>query len=443
MRPLQSTDPRVLGPFELLAVLGQGGMGRAYLARRLPLHGMSPEQEYTYRLTEPAEDEGAQPLAVVKVVKPDLLAEDSSGGELNVRARFVREVDAVRTVVSARVPGLLAADPEADRPWLAMEYIHGPTLHEMVRDDGVFGADDPSRYAALGLALVDALRDIHGAGLLHRDLKPGNVVLGPCGPVVLDFGLAVLAERRSSLALTVPGRGMGTVGYVPMEQYRDARSVRRPGDVYALGATLFYAATGRAPYPEGPRHTPPDVSDLPPDFIWLLSRIITSIPEQRPSLDEVEEELTGLLSGHGVSPSVAAERLSASVAASGLVPVLPEPALADRPDPSVRQAAQQAVDEGAAPDAPWADELFDELELEPEPEDEQPPQYTPTVADPEAAPRPAERPAAADSPPLPTSYRLRPPQSPEPAGTDPAAAPRGALKAAEGLRRRYAHSRRL
>lgn len=455
-----AVDPRALGPFELLAVLGEGGMGRAYLARRLPLAGLSPEQEYDYRLAEQVDAGDTEPLAVVKVIRPDLLADESAVTEREVRGRFSREIDAVRTVVSERVPALLAADPHADRPWLAMEYIHGPTLHTMVTRHGVLGADDPARYAALGLALVDALRDIHKADLLHRDLKPGNVVLGPSGPVVLDFGLAVLSERSSGQGLTKTGRALGTLKYLPMEQYKDARNVTPAADVYALGATLFFAATGRSPYPEGPRHTPPDTSDLPSPFSWLLGRIITAYPDQRPDLDEVEEDLLGLLSGHGVTPLTAAERLRSSVAESGLVPVLPEAARQERPDPTVRAAAQHAVDAGDSPDAPWGEALFDEFQLEaeltsPAPPAPQPPapQYTPTLVDPQAAAQPpagnetAEQgPSADDSPATLTSYRLEPPEGATPAAAEdaPAAAtPSGARKAAERLRRRYVHSGRL
>ena len=126
MEPLDADkDPRVLGPFELLARLGEGGMGVAYLARRIPLDGLTDELNATYHLVEP--DEGADAaearLAVVKMIQPHLL--DKPGA----RKRFDREIDMVRVVLSDRVPALLAADTDAAEPWSAMDYIEGPSLH--------------------------------------------------------------------------------------------------------------------------------------------------------------------------------------------------------------------------------------------------------------------------------------------------------------------------
>ncbi|MET8215773.1 serine/threonine-protein kinase [Streptomyces hirsutus] len=352
MKPLDTNaDPRVVGPFELLARLGAGGMGVAYLAREIPLDGLSDEMVAAYRLVEPdhdhGRDEAADPsrLVVVKMIQPNLLDQSQA------RERFAREIDAVRAVVSDRVPALRAADPEAAEPWFAMDYIAGPSLQTMVLESGPLPVGP---CAALGLALVDALAAIHGTRLLHRDLKPSNVVLGPDGPVVLDFGLAVVVERQSSQALTRTGDRLGTRPYMPVEQLRDSKHVEAPADVYALGATLFFALTGRAPYPYMPLMVPPMWEGVDPAFLPLLGRVIVAEPLRRPDLDGVRESLSALLTDAGLTVEQAAAQLRERVAA-GLTPVLPPEALVGRADPVVRELAQRAVDEGEAPDAPWAE----------------------------------------------------------------------------------------
>ncbi|WEV24874.1 serine/threonine-protein kinase [Streptomyces sp. 71268] len=459
MKPLDfDIDPQVVGPFELLARLGAGGMGVAYLARRLPL-GLTDDLTAAYRLAEPGGDEEAVEgrLVVVKMIQPGLL-----DGEPDTRERFDREIDAVRAVISARVPAVIAAAPPgAARPWFAMDYIAGPDLHTMVKLSGTFPV---GAYAALGLALVDALRAIHGANLLHRDLKPGNVVLGPHGPVVLDFGLAVLAERQASQALTQTGAVMGTRTFMPLEQWKDTKRVKEPADVYALGATLFFAATGRAPYPFAPMESPPSFSGVDKDFVPLLAQILVATPSQRPTLKAVETGLLSLLTDADLTPQDAADQLAALVAGSGLIPELPAKAGTGHADPAIQERAQKAVDAGAAPDAPWgsdADDLSeidpgfyglvdtDEIELAAEAqgaaaeEAVAPPGYTPTLVD--QAPTPAEPEAevvsahlpAPGAEPLPTSYSLDPPHPVRP--PRPSAPPPVALRVAAELREAYAH----
>lgn len=444
-------DPAVLGPFELLAVLGQGGMGRTYLARKLDLANLAPEQETAYHLA--ATDNAGEPvLAAVKVIKPSKLRDSTENSEQEARARFAQEVQTMGTVASARVPALLGADPESEQPWLAMDYVHGPTLHKLVHDCGPLGVGP---YAALGLALVDALRAIHDVKLLHRDLKPGNIALGPDGPVVLDFGLAVLTERGSGAAITKTGVGFGTLSYMSPEQTRDAKHVEVPSDIFALGAVLFFTAAKRSPYPYGPTPLTPSWEGVLPDYRPLLARLLALVPAQRPTLTEIEGELIQLLAVHGMTVEVAAQELQTLVGTSGLIPELPERARSGQADPELQQAAQQAVDAGAEPDTPWADQapdLFDEF-LDEEVVDielpaEQPlpaVEYVPTVVDPQAHPVPGPSPDRHGQSPV-TSYPLAPPQpSPPPQGADDAApsVPPAAAKAAERLRKTYAHSGRL
>ncbi|MFV6027786.1 serine/threonine-protein kinase [Streptomyces sp. NPDC056264] len=442
----EEKDPAVLGPFELLAVLGQGGMGRTYLGRRLSLENLGPELETGYHLTEVRES--AQPeLAAVKVIKPSKLRDSSEHSEEEVRARFAQEIETMRTVAGARVPALLGADADAGQPWLAMDYVHGPTLHKLIH---TCGALDVGPYGALGLALVDALRTIHGAKLLHRDLKPGNIALGPDGPVVLDFGLAVLTERDSAAALTKTGVGFGTPSYMSLEQARDTKHVSESADIYSLGAVLFFAAAKRPPYPLAPMVTAPKWDGVYAPYLPLLGRILVQVEVQRPSLDEIESDLRQLLADHGLTEEAAADQLGALVTGSGLIPDLPARALLDLADPEIQQAAQQAVDEGGAPDSPWAPDLFDEFldaeaqNLEPLDENAEagphPAGYVPTVVDPGAQPAPSAAAPVPAQPPV-TSYRIASPQPP--AEPEPVAAPPVAVRAAERLRKAYAHTGRL
>ncbi|MFD5454706.1 serine/threonine protein kinase [Streptomyces olivaceus] len=471
MKPLDTeADPRVVGPFELLARLGAGGMGVAYLARRIQLEGLPDEMAAAYRLIEPDHDgEGEDGLSdvarlvVVKMIQPNLL-----NHQPQARERFAREIDAVRAVVSDRVPALRGADPEAVEPWFAMDYVAGPSLHTLVKESGPLGVGP---YAALGLALVDALRAIHGTRLLHRDLKPSNVVLGPDGPVVLDFGLAVLSERQSSQALTRTGDLLGTRPYMPVEQLRDTKHVEEPADVYALGATLFFALTGRPPYPVMPLMSPPKWDGVGRDFVPLLAQVLVPTPSQRPDIDGVQESLFTLLADAGLTLEAATAQLLGCVAVEGLIPELPPQALADHADPTVQELAQHAVDRGDAPDAPWADDdpgfygIVDTDEIEwaadatsgsdtsdgPDAPGGRPPTLVdpaPAPADPEKAP-PGTGPTSGPGL-VPTSYPLPPPRpgdGPEtPATTTSAASqspPQAARNVAARIRERYAHGGEL
>ncbi|MBR8745312.1 serine/threonine-protein kinase, partial [Nocardiopsis sp. MG754419] len=162
MRPLTSTDPARIGPHRLLSRLGAGGMGEVYLAR-------TPSGR----------------LAALKVAKAELAADPE------FRARFAREVRTAQMVTGPFTPDVVDADPEAPAPWMATEYVPGPTLKDAVRGNGPF-PEPTLRVLAVGLAR--ALQAIHSAGLMHRDLKPSNILLSPRGPQVIDFGIARAVE---------------------------------------------------------------------------------------------------------------------------------------------------------------------------------------------------------------------------------------------------------
>ncbi|GAA1875927.1 hypothetical protein GCM10009836_66510 [Pseudonocardia ailaonensis] len=257
-------DPRTLGGFTLTRLLGEGGMGRVYLGRNRA---------------------GVQ--AAVKVVRADL------AGDPEFRARFGHEIEAATRVRSPYTAALLAADAAADPPWMATEYVPAPSLRDAV---SLHGPMPPEQVRLLGVGLADALAAIHAAGIVHRDLKPANVLLGPDGPRVIDFGIARAADATM---LTRTGAVVGTPGFIAPEQITHARSAP-PGDVFALGGVLAYAATGRPPFGTGDVnallyrtvHAEPDLAGVPEPLAGIVRRCLDRDPERRPSTAEVRAALS-------------------------------------------------------------------------------------------------------------------------------------------------------
>src|SRR5580704_9295874 len=171
----------------------------------------------------------------VKLVRPEYADDDS------FRERFAREIEAARRVGGFHTAQVVDADPYADVPWMALAYIQGPSLGEAVTTGGTF--DQPS-VLALGASLAEGLSAIHGCGLIHRDLKPGNVILADDGPRIVDFGLAY---DEAATTLTIPGTVMGTPAFMSPEQHGGLR-VTPATDVFCLGEVLVFAATGHGPF---------------------------------------------------------------------------------------------------------------------------------------------------------------------------------------------------
>ncbi|WP_460772190.1 protein kinase domain-containing protein [Nocardiopsis nanhaiensis] len=240
--PLEPGEPRYLGPFRLVGRLGVGGMGVVYAGL----------------------DDRDRRVAVKSVHR-------SYAADREFRVRFAREVGLVRRVRSTRVPAFVGADTKAAVPWLATEYVPGPTLGRYVRDHGPL---DGEALTAFALGVAEALAAIHARGVVHRDLKPGNVILAPDGPKVVDFGIARAAEESG---LTRTGGMVGTPGWLAPEQYRGAPATDR-SDVFAWSGLVAYAATGRNAFGAGP-------SDV------LASRVLA----EAPSLDGVPGHLRGVL----------------------------------------------------------------------------------------------------------------------------------------------------
>jgi serine/threonine protein kinase len=213
-QPLQGDDPRRVSGYSLRARIGAGGMGSVYLS-------YSP---------------GGRPVAV-KVARPEL-AEDPG-----FRARFAQEVALATRVQGLYTAPVLDSDPDAPRPWLATAYIPAPSLATVLAAQGRLPKDT---VAVLAAGVAEALQAIHGAGVVHRDLKPGNVIVAADGPRVIDFGISRALES-SSAALTGTAVRIGTPAFMAPEQVRGHRAGQAT-DVFALGAMLYYAATGELPF---------------------------------------------------------------------------------------------------------------------------------------------------------------------------------------------------
>ncbi|MCQ4208314.1 protein kinase domain-containing protein [Streptomyces longispororuber] len=272
VQPLLPADPARVGPFTLLGRLGGGGMGTVYLAR-------SP---------------GGRVVAL-KTVHEHLAR------EAEFRMRFRLEAEAARTIGALHGTAVVDADTQAAMPWLATEYVLGPSLDETV---GRHGPLPETAVRALGARLARALGDIHGAGLVHRDLKPSNVLVTATGPRVIDFGIArALGARR----LTRSGQAVGTPAYMSPEQAMGLDH-EPPGDVFALAGVLVFAVTGHGPFPGGPaaevlyrvRYGDPDLTRVPEALLPLLTRCLAKDPGRRPRPADLEAELGSSDSGSGV-----------------------------------------------------------------------------------------------------------------------------------------------
>ncbi|SPF00993.1 protein kinase domain-containing protein [Streptomyces sp. MA5143a] len=266
--PLHSDDPKSVGGYRLVDRLGTGGMGVVYRAR-----------------TRSGRD------VAVKVVHAQY-AEDAV-----FRTRFRQEIEAVRRVSGAFTASVVDADAEAVRPWMATQYVPGASLAQRIRDRGPL-RDGELRRLALGL--VEALREIHRAGVVHRDLKPANVLIAGDGPRVIDFGISRAAENHT---LTETGQMIGTPPFMSPEQLTDARTVGPASDVFSLGSLLVYTLTGKGPFDaDSPYltayrviHDAPVLDEVPPPLRAILEQCLAKDAADRPGLDELAEAFAAVL----------------------------------------------------------------------------------------------------------------------------------------------------
>ncbi|MEU7034705.1 bifunctional serine/threonine-protein kinase/ABC transporter substrate-binding protein [Streptomyces sp. NPDC046237] len=273
VQPLRTSDPSAIAGYRLLGRLGAGGMGVVYLGRT-----------------------GNGELAAVKVTHAD------QADQADFRARFRREVEAARRVASPWAVPVTGADPDAPEPWMATAFVPGPSLGEAVAAHGPL----PERSVRiLGGALARALASVHEAGLVHRDVKPGNVLLAVDGPRLIDFGIA---RTTGETALTSTDMVVGTPGFLAPEQAEArAAEIGPPSDVFALGCLLAHAATGRPPFGTGAVdallyrtvHDEPDLAGVPDGLLGLLRACLAKDPDRRPTAEEIADRLTEDAPGAG------------------------------------------------------------------------------------------------------------------------------------------------
>lgn len=256
IKPLVAGDPQRLGEYEIRGRIGSGGMGAVYLG---------------------ATREGR--LLAIKVIRPERV------GEHEFRARFRREVAAATQVRSRQTAAVVDYDVEGPTPWLASEYVSGPTLAQVVADVGAL-PEPAVREVVAGVAR--ALDAIHAEGLVHRDVKPANIVIGPSGPCLLDLGIVADPEGTS---LTTTGMQVGTPQYMSPEQAL-GEQVSASTDVWSLGAVAYVAATGRSPFGAGTSaavgmrvvNAQPELEALPEGLRGLVGACLAKDPAARPTI---------------------------------------------------------------------------------------------------------------------------------------------------------------
>jgi len=263
VRPLRPGDPRRLGRYDLVGRLGEGGMGTVYLARTA---------------------EG-RPVAV-KIIRPDLVH------DREFRRRFRGEVNRARQVPPFCTAEVLDADPDHEQPYLVVEYVDGPSLGTVVEERGPL---TPANLHGLAIGVATALTAIHGAGVIHRDLKPTNVLLAPGSPKVIDFGIARAVQGEAGLTRT--DQMIGTVAYMAPERFTPsgAATITPAADVFAWGAVVAYAGTGRTPFDaDSPAAVavrimtqPPDLTGLVGPLRDLVERALAKDPTDRPTAKEL------------------------------------------------------------------------------------------------------------------------------------------------------------
>ncbi|GAA3945798.1 serine/threonine-protein kinase [Actinoplanes auranticolor] len=265
--PLLPGDPVELGGYRLLERLGQGGMGAVYLGQHA---------------------DGR--LVAVKMIRPEY-ADDTE-----FRDRFRSEVNRARQVPPFCTAEVLDADPDHRTPYLVVEYVDGPSLAQVIAEHGPLTGGS---LHSVAVGVATALAAIHGAGVIHRDLKPANVLFALGTPKVIDFGIARAFEATSQHTRT--DQMVGTVAYMAPERFDTGHrgAVGPAADVFAWGAVVAYAGTGRTPFNADSSAAtaariltqPPELSGLPDPLRRVVARTLAKDPARRPTAHELLELL--------------------------------------------------------------------------------------------------------------------------------------------------------
>jgi len=313
MEALRPTDPRRLGEYEIVGRLGVGGQGVVYMGRST----------------------AGEPVAI-KLLHPGL-TEDAE-----VKSRFVREAAAAQQVARFCTAQILDVNVDDDQPYVVSEYVPGPSLRSLVAEQGpVTGAD----LERLAIGMATALTAIHRAGIVHRDFKPANVLIGPDGPRVIDFGIA---RALDVTATQTGGRPVGTPSYMSPEQL-DGRAADPAMDVFAFAATLVFAANGTPPFGQDTipavvariLHRDPELGDLSGTLREAAAACLAKDPADRPTAQELLLVLLGQGPARADNPMVMLNAGKAAAADSGRTRAEPaEPAAAAPATSAIRDARE-------------------------------------------------------------------------------------------------------
>lgn len=273
MRSVHRVPGDEVGGYTVVRTLGRGGSGAVYLVR----------------------DEGGGEAALK-------LVDTASAG---ARVRLAREVAALQALRHPAVPRVVDAELDEEEAFVVFEFIDGPSLSQRVRAHGPLGPDALAEFAA---TLADALEAVHAAGVVHRDVTPSNVLMGPAGPALIDFGLS---HHQDDERVTQTGLVSGTAGYVAPEVI-DGAEPSPASDDWGFAATLAFAATGKAPFGTGMGALSATLSGaVDPDVPLVLARALTAAPQFRPTPAQLAQSLsepdaTAVLGADAVAPTMVA-----------------------------------------------------------------------------------------------------------------------------------------
>lgn len=310
-----------VGDYTILNRLGEGGMGVVHLARR-----------------------PGGPRVALKVLRPHVV------GDQEARERLAREVSSLSRIRGRWVAEIVDADPWGDIPYVATRYVPGLSLHEHVAEIGPVTGDD---LRWLAECLAEGLASVHDVGVLHRDVKPSNVLLEGRTPILIDFGLARVADDPR---LTHTGWLLGTPGYLAPEILH-GDDATEASDVHSWAATVAYAGTGRPPFGRGPsmaimdrvRRGEHDLAGLPEDVRGVVHAALDPDPRHRPDLDELRDWLGGGPVPVSTEPAAEREQDDAFTVPLGLASAGREPTL------SIFEADERDDPEAGWPES-WAED---------------------------------------------------------------------------------------